>query len=249
MKNLKKQLFVCIDCETTGLDPKTDEIIEVAIALFSFDGIIESYETLVEPPIAIPESSTEIHNITNEMVKGKPKIAAVIPQILAIAADHIIIGHNISFDIDILLQAAAKACIPCKLHKNQTLDTLRLARLYGQSEVNSLEALRNHFNIANEGAHRAMSDVIVNVQVFKHLVAKFKTVGEIIERLKRPILLKAIPLGKHKGRPFKEIPKDYLLWAARQNFDQDLLYSIKTELKARSKGDRFEEAANPFSSL
>ena len=249
MKNLKTDLFVCIDCETTGLDPKVDEIVEIAITLFSFEETKSSYETLVKPPIVIPESSIQIHHITNEMVQGKPQIAEVLPQILTMASDHVIVGHNISFDIDMISETAKRLSIPCKIHRNKTIDTLRLARLYGQSEVNSLEALRNHFNIPNEGAHRAMSDVIVNIQVFKRLAANFKTTGEILERLKRPILLRAIPLGKHKGRPFKEIPREYLLWAARQNFDQDLLYSIKTELSARNKGGRFEQAANPFSSL
>jgi DNA polymerase-3 subunit epsilon len=249
MKNLKTDIFACIDCETTGLDPKVDEIVEVAVTVFSFENTIASYETLVKPPITIPESSIQIHHITNEMVQDKPSIAEVLPKIFSITGDLVIIGHNISFDIEMLSQAAKKLSIPCKLHRNKTIDTLRLARLYGQSEINSLEALRNHFHIPDEGAHRAMSDVTVNIQVFKKLSTNFKSTGEILERLKRPILLKAMPLGKHKGRLFKEIPREYLLWAARQNFDQDLLYSIKSELSTRNKGGRFEQAASPFSSL
>jgi DNA polymerase-3 subunit epsilon len=55
-----------------------------------------------------------------------------------------------------------------------------------------------------------------------------------------------MPLGKHKGRLFKELPHEYLQWAAHQNFDQDLLFSIRTELKKRKKGGLFIQAANPF---
>ena len=54
------------------------------------------------------------------------------------------------------------------IEKQPFIDTLRMARLYGESPINSLERLRQHFNIAAEGAHRAMSDVIVNIEVFKY---------------------------------------------------------------------------------
>jgi DNA polymerase-3 subunit epsilon len=124
-----------------------------------------------------------------------------------------------------------------------------MARLYGESPVNSLEKLREHFNIAAEGAHRAMNDVVVNIEVFKFLSSKFKTTEQLVERLKKPILLKKMPLGKHKGRPFGEIPIEYLLWAANKDFDQDLLFSIKSELKKRKTGNQFRQASNPFSSL
>ena len=66
-----------------------------------------------------------------------------------------------------------------------------------------LEKLREHFNIEPEGAHRAMSDVIVNISVFKYLSQSFKTTEQLLERLKKPILLKTMPLGKYKGRPFQ----------------------------------------------
>jgi DNA polymerase III subunit epsilon len=126
---------------------------------------------------------------------------------------------------------------------------LRLARLYGESPSNSLQVLRGHFNIQSEGAHRAMSDVIVNIQVFKRLVQKFRTLEEIQEVLSKPIAMKTMPLGKHKGRPFKEIPLEYLKWAAHQDFDQDLLFSLRSEINRRKKGDSFSQAVNPFHQL
>jgi len=58
-----------------------------------------------------------------------------------------------------------------------------------------------------------------------------------------------MPLGKFRGRVFADIPSDYLNWAANQNFDQDLLFSIRSELKKRKNNPAFSQAANPFSSL
>ena len=148
-----------------------------------------------------------------------------------------------------IAEAAKKHQIPCKIELQTSIDTLRLARLYGESPTNSLEMLRSHFNIPVEGAHRAMNDVVVNIQVFDHLTRKFKTEHDILERLKRPIQMRAMPLGKHKGRRFPDIPVEYLRWAVHQDFDQDLLYSIRKELKNRKMDKSFSSAANPFSSL
>ena len=143
----------------------------------------------------------------------------------------------------------AAADIPCTVKNNLTLDTLRMARLYGESPVNSLDFLRQHFRIEPEGAHRAMSDVLINVEVFKKLAKGYKKTEELFDVLSRPIFMKTMPLGKHKGRPLKEVPLEYLLWAANKDFDQDLLFSIRSEIKRRKKGNLFSQSSNPFSGL
>ncbi len=249
MRKLDKEQFICVDCETTGLDTDKDSVIEVAVALFTFDKVIEDYESLVDPQVEIPASSIEIHNITPDMVKGKPRIREVLPQVLKLIGDHVIIGHGVKFDIDMLTKAAERYDVPCSLHKNKVIDTLRLARLYGDSPSNSLERLGLHFHVESDGAHRAMSDVRVNIEVFKHLSRRFPTLKDVFKALSKPIQLKNMPLGKHKGRPFKEIPLPYLHWAANKDFDQDLLYSIRSEIRRRKKGNTFQQAGNPFFSL
>lgn len=249
MGNLEHEQFICIDCETTGLDPKEDRIIEIGAVCFSLNEKFHAMEALIDPERKISEESMKIHNITDEMVKGKPKISEVLPELLKLIGDKIIVGHGVGFDVQLLIHAAERASIPCKLEKNRILDTLRLARLYGECPVNSLEQLRIHFNIEEEGAHRAMSDVVVNVDVFKMLIKPFKNVNHIFQALEKPIKLKLMPLGKHKGRLMSDVPLDYLYWAAKLDFDQDLLYSIRSEIKRRKNGNTFLQASNPFSNL
>lgn len=118
-----------------------------------------------------------------------------------------------------------------------------------RSQVNSLEQLRRHFNVEPEGAHRAMSDVIVNMHVFKHLCRKFRTVNDVFNVLSKPILMKHMPFRPHKGRLFKEIPIEYLIWASKRDFDEDLIFSLRTEISRRKKGNLFSQASNPFSQL
>jgi DNA polymerase-3 subunit epsilon len=249
MGPLSKETFICLDCETTGLDPEQDRIVEIAVVKFTFSEILGSFETLIDPERDIPQISQEIHKIRPEMVQGKPKIGEALPQILSLINAHPIVGHGIHFDLAILNQEAKRASISTDLLSNPSVDTLRLARLYGESPINSLERLREHFNIPAEGAHRAMNDVIVNIEVFKRLSSRFRTLDEIHEILRKPIRLKLMPLGKHKGRKFDEIPIEYLLWAEKKDFDQDLLFSIRSEIRNRKKGGGFEQAGNPFSSL
>src|SRR6185503_11364829 len=149
---LKTEKFVCLDCETTGLDPLSDHVIEIAVVVFTFEGILQQFETLIDPECPISESSIAIHHIDDSMVANKPKIKEVLPRILQMINSHIIIGHGISLDINFLSEAAKRNSIPCNITTYRTLDTLRMARLYGESPTNSLERLREHFNIAPEGA-------------------------------------------------------------------------------------------------
>lgn len=246
---IEKEIFVCIDCETTGLDPHEDRVIEVAATRFDAHTIHEEFQTLIDPERLITPESMVFHHISDEMVAGKPKIKEILPQLLKLIGPHIIVGHGIKFDIDLIVNAAERAGIPCTLRNNRYLDTLRLARHYGESPVNSLEQLRKHFNIPEEGAHRAMNDVVVNMGVFKYLSQRYKTTQQLFDLLAHPVLMKIMPLGPHKGRLMKDVPLQYLQWAANKDFDEDLLFSIRSELKKRRKGNLFGQSSNPFFTL
>lgn len=249
MPLIENDVFVCIDIESTGLDPTSDRIIEIAGAKFTFNKIIETFDTLIDPEINISQESQAIHNISKDMVQGKPKIKDILPETLKFINNHVIIGHGIKFDIDIISNEAMRNQIVCNIHEAKYIDTLRLARLYGESPFNSLKELSKHFNLEFEGAHRALNDVKANIEIFKKLSTTFTTTSQIFKRLEKPILLKKMPLGKHKGRLFSEIPVEYLKWAAGKDFDQDLLYSIRFEINNRKKKTSFEQASNPFSKL
>lgn len=249
MTSLRQEIFVCLDCESTGLEPEKDKIVEIAAARFNFDKILQEIESLINPECEIPSTSQEIHKISQEMVADKPKIKEILPDLLKMIDGHILVGHGIGFDIALIAAEAKRNQIPCNIQQLRFIDTLRLARLYGESPVNSLEQLRKHFNIQPEGAHRAMSDVTVNIEVFKFLTKNYQTTEQVFKALEKPIKLKAMPLGKHKGRRFEEIPVEYLLWAERKDFDQDLLFSIRSELRNRKRGGGFEQSGNPFANL
>lgn len=246
---LNKTTFVCIDCETTGLDPSKDKIIEIAAVKFMLSEKLDTFESLVDPQCEISQESLNIHGINQTMLEGKPLIKTILPLLLQFVGKLPIIGHSIGFDMEMLKQAAMVEGTSFPLERNYTIDTLRLARLYGDSPNNSLQQLAKHFNITNDLAHRALADVEMNCAVFKCLTTKFKTLKQLKEILSKPIKIKYMPLGKYKGRLFSDIPVNYLRWAASMDFDKDFLFSIRSELKKRKLSTPFSQAANPFLNL
>lgn len=249
MGSIKNDTIICLDCETTGLDTDHDEIIEIAIVKFTLEEEIASLDYLINPKRPIPPESIAIHHITDEMVTNKPYIEDVLDEMTALIGSYPIMGHNVGFDIKMIEAALRRHNHSKSILSNPVIDTLRLARLYGQSPKNSLEVLREHFNIPEEGAHRAMNDVIVNIRVYERLCYGFKTTEELLRKLTKPIAMKTFPFGKYRGYSFREIPIDYLHWAGHQNFDQDLLFSIQQERKRRKKRKPFFESSNPFNEL
>jgi DNA polymerase-3 subunit epsilon len=241
--------FVCIDCEATGLDSDNDKILEIAVVKFTLKEIVNSFSSLVNPCCEIPQESIEIHKITQELVKGAPKIETLLPQVIELIGTNIIVGHGVLYDVNLIVQACKRAHLGTRITHNLTLDTLRLARHYGESPTNSLERLCQHFHIPCDETHRALADVMMNIEVFKHLVARYQTLEQLEKILSKPIFLKEMPLGKHKGRLMSEVPIKYLHWAADKDFDQDLLFTIRSEINRRKQGGQFKQAANPFSIL
>src|ERR1700722_18361687 len=129
--NLKNLTFICFDIEATGLDPKEDRIIELAAVRFKLDEQLDSFESLIDPRCSINAESTEIHGITNAMVANQPKVEQMLPKLIHFIGKDLIIGHQISFDIAIVIEECKRYQIPNSLSNAQSIDTLRLARHYG----------------------------------------------------------------------------------------------------------------------
>ena len=144
--------YTIIDIETTGLDPKVDEIIEISAIKIRDNKIISEYSTLIKPQHEISDFITNLTGITNEMVDDKPAINTVLNDYFDFLDNDIIVGHNINFDINFLYDASIKYYN--KPFENDYIDTLRLSRKYLSLENNKLGTIANFFNIDYSGAHR-----------------------------------------------------------------------------------------------
>jgi DNA polymerase-3 subunit epsilon len=80
-KDISQLDFVAFDTETTGLYPASEALVEIAAVRFNLVyGVLEYFQTLVNPGKPIPLQATRVHGITDEMVFTAPPTSAVLPQ-------------------------------------------------------------------------------------------------------------------------------------------------------------------------
>lgn len=158
--------YVCLDLETTGLDPKMDAIIEVAACRVRNGIIKEQLNLLVNPGRSIEERITNLTGITNQMVENKPYIKEVLPEILSFLGEDVLIGHRILFDYSFLKKAAVNEKYT---FEKKGIDTLKLSRRFlVTAESKKLEDLCKYFGIPHN-PHRALADVEATVMLYHRL--------------------------------------------------------------------------------
>ena len=118
---------VAVDLETTGLIPGHDRIVEIGAVAFSPAGGVESeFSELVDPGIPIPRAASRVNGITDDMVRGRPTVAGVLPSFLAFLGDAVPVAHNAAFDVGFIAADAARLGLAAP--STPVIDTRALAR-------------------------------------------------------------------------------------------------------------------------
>ena len=164
--------LVAFDLETSGLSPLVDEIIEIA-AIKIIDNKMETFSTLVRPSKPIPAYTTDIHGITDEMVKDCDTIDTVLPKFLEFSRGHALVAHNSKFDIGFIVYDMHQNELP--FFNSQVYCSCKLARRYvSGSENHKLNTLAKFFNVPLENHHRALDDTFACLKVFAQTLLKLK---------------------------------------------------------------------------
>src|SRR5688572_17795011 len=90
--------FAVVDLETTGASAIYDRITEVAVVRLEGGEIVDRYEQLVDPKVAIPPFITRLTGIDSRMVRGKPVFGHVATAVKLALGDGPLVAHNASFD-------------------------------------------------------------------------------------------------------------------------------------------------------
>ncbi|GMA59047.1 hypothetical protein GCM10025858_35500 [Alicyclobacillus sacchari] len=91
--------FVIFDTETTGLNAREDTLIEIAAVKVQGGEIVDTYASLIDPERPISPKITELTGISNDMVKGQPKLEDVLPAFREFVQGAILVAHNAEFDV------------------------------------------------------------------------------------------------------------------------------------------------------
>ena len=94
--------YVCVDLETTGLNPKTDRIIEIGAVKVRNGVVTDTFETLVNPGRRLEERIVTLTGIRDDMLQEQPSIREVLPDFLSFAGEDILLGHSVLFDFAFL---------------------------------------------------------------------------------------------------------------------------------------------------
>ncbi|MBQ5998659.1 MAG: 3'-5' exonuclease [Treponema sp.] len=163
------ETFVAFDTETTGLSPDTNRVIEIGAVKFNSNGILGSYNNLVNPNQPIPPEITALTSITERMIQNERKIFQILPEFLDFIKDSIIIGHNIQFDIRFLNAECLRNGFPPI--KNDAIDTLMFSRwAFPELKRYKQTYMAEYLNLDIKEAHRAYDDAFVCGNLFLHLI-------------------------------------------------------------------------------
>ena len=209
-----------IDTETTGIDPNTDTVIEVALIS---DAIIDHYYgSLVYYDGKISSESKAVHHITEQAVRmsGRPRQEVIRDMQerldLVFPETRFLVAHNAAFD---------RAFLPELAHETWVCTQRMAQKLLPELGSYGLQYLRYELDITTEPEgypHQATYDTEVCLDLFDELcrIAKakslnFSTPEELSSWCWEPIRLLICPLGKHKGQTFEWIAhndSNYLNW-------------------------------------
>lgn len=167
--------YCIVDVETTGLSPEWNDIIEIGAIRYSNGVEVDRFQSLVQPPanfdgLYVNSFIEKLTGITNIMLSDAPQTADVIRQFSDFLGDSMILGYNVSFDVNFLYDACEKHL--GKTLSNAYMDVRRLAhKICPDLPRYRLKDMAVHYGIDHRKAHRAIGDCETTEQVYRKLYA------------------------------------------------------------------------------
>ena len=225
-----------IDLETTGINLGSDRIIEIGMIKILPDGNQSAKRKLLNPEMAIPQASADIHGITNEMVKDAPTFKQAANDIRQFLDNCDLSGYNSNrFDIPMLMEEFLRAEVEFDMKGRKLVDVQKVFHMMEQRTLTAAYKFYCQKNL--DGAHSAEADARATMEILQAQVERYPLMGNTIDSIikftgediivdfaRRFIMDKGVEVfnfGKHKGRPVTEVLKaepQYYDWMMRGDF-------------------------------
>jgi DNA polymerase III subunit epsilon len=240
-----------IDLETTGINLGADRIVEIAIVKILPDGNRSVKRKLIHPEMPIPKTASDIHGITDEMVKTAPPFKQVAHELKQFMDSCDLAGYNSNrFDIPLLVEEFLRAGVDFDMKGRKMVDVQKIFHLMEQRTLGA--AYKFYCNKVLDGAHSAEIDASATHEILTAQLQHYptlgttldsilKTIGEdqVVDFARRFIMdngVEVFNFGKHKGRPVADVLKSepqYYDWMMKGDFPQHTKQKL-TEIYTRT---------------
>jgi len=249
---LQRPLAV-FDIESTGLNKKTDRIIDLAIVRIHPGGEQDAHAFRVNPERPIPKDSSDVHGITDEDVKDAPTFRDIAPRVAELLHDCDFAGFNVlRYDAPLLLEEFARVGVPFSMEGRRILDAQRIFHIKEPRDLSA--ALQYYCGEMHLSAHGAMDDVLATVRVLDAQFQRYDDLPQDLNELdalcnpRDPDRADAegkikwqdgeliINFGQKQGAKLKELAlndRGYLEWILKKDFSDDTKDLVRNALQNR----------------
>ena len=171
--NLKISKPICFfDLETTGVNVSLDRIVEISILKIFPNGNKESKTWLVNPGVPIPSEASNIHGITNDIVKNEPLFKMIASDIKSMINNCDLAGFNSNkFDIPLLAEELLRSEIDFSLDNVATID---VQNIFHKMEQRTLSAAYQFYcGKSLDNAHSSKADTLETYEVLESQIEKY----------------------------------------------------------------------------
>lgn len=251
MKLQLRRPLAFIDLETTGVNISNDRIVEIGIVKILPDGTKQVKRKLINPLMPIPAGASDVHGITDEMVKDAPSFKQVANEIKQFIDNCDLGGYNSNrFDVPMLIEEFLRAGIEFSVEGRRLVDVQKVFHMMEQRTLSA--AYKFYCNKSLEGAHSAEVDATATWEVLEAQVERYPQIGatvesivkftgedEIVDFARRFVKEKGVEVfnfGKHKGKPVVQVLKEepqYYDWMMKGDFPMDTKQKL-TEILNRT---------------
>jgi DNA polymerase-3 subunit epsilon len=171
--NLKISKPICFfDLETTGVNVSLDRIVEISILKIFPNGNKESKTWLVNPGVPIPLEASNIHGITNDIVKNEPLFKMIASDIKSMINNCDLAGFNSNkFDIPLLAEELLRSEIDFSLDNVATID---VQNIFHKMEQRTLSAAYQFYcGKSLDNAHSSKADTLATYEVLESQIEKY----------------------------------------------------------------------------